>query len=470
RTVLAVLGGFAAEHPTAPRIGVGDLSRPRGGDFGPRYGLPGHASHQNGLDADLYYPRIDRRERAPTRVAQIDLRLAQDLVDRFVAAGAIRVFVGPNTGLRGPPGIVQALAHHDNHLHVRLPLTGLRRLVNRVHGHALRYPESWDARVSPEGTTFVSSGRLPRRLDTPFRLPVEPDGALLWVSHYGLLRDPPPNRPRRFGLQPVTSFEGGPARVYSFAVRGHAFQAWLRLGPAAGNETRDRALAVLDSLRLTPRAFRVANLRSVRVLGRSVRGRAVRAFRVGNPAARRRVLVVGCIHGTECAGLAVTRRLLDLRRPIAADLWVVQNLNPDGLALGVRQNARGVDLNRNFGSEWRRIGKRWDPQHSGPRPFSEPETRIARDLVSRLRPRVTIWFHQPQALVRGWGRSIPASRRYARRAGMPFRAIRWPAGTGPNWQNHRFPRTSSFVVELPAGDLAPAAAERHVQAILAFAE
>jgi murein endopeptidase len=120
RTLLTVLEEFAAAHPDAPRIGVGDLSRPDGGDFGPRYGLPGHVSHQNGLDADLYYPRLDRRERAPRSPAQIDRALAQDLVDRFVRAGAVKVFVGPRTGLRGNPSIVQPLYRHDDHLHVRL--------------------------------------------------------------------------------------------------------------------------------------------------------------------------------------------------------------------------------------------------------------------------------------------------------------------------------------------------------------
>jgi protein MpaA len=263
---------------------------------------------------------------------------------------------------------------------------------------------------------------------------------------------------------------GGQAQVYTFSDRGHAFQAWLRLGRDADSRTRARVLAVLDSLHLTPRAFRVANDRSVRALGRSTRGRAIRAFRIGNPEGRPRVLVVGCIHGTECAGTAVTRRLIDLAHPIAADLWVVQNLNPDGLALGVRQNARGVDLNRNFASEWRPIGQRWDPQFSGPKPFSEAEARIARALILRIRPRVTIWFHQPQALVRAWGQSIPAARRYARVAGLPFRALRWPAGTASNWQNHRFPGTSSFVVELPAGELSARAADRHARAVLALAE
>jgi murein endopeptidase len=115
RLVLAVVRGYAAAHPGAPRVGIGDLSRPRGGPFGPK-----HATHQNGLDADVYYPRLDRRERPPRIVSQIDRRLAQDLVDRFVHAGARLVFVGPATGFTGPPGVVQVLWNHDNHLHVRI--------------------------------------------------------------------------------------------------------------------------------------------------------------------------------------------------------------------------------------------------------------------------------------------------------------------------------------------------------------
>ena len=107
-------------------MAIGDLSRPRGGDFGPRFGYIGHASHQNGLDADIYYPRADGRERAPRYASQIDRQLSQELVDRFLAEGAQAIFVGPSTGLVGPPGRVQVLANHDNHLHVRLAAGSIR--------------------------------------------------------------------------------------------------------------------------------------------------------------------------------------------------------------------------------------------------------------------------------------------------------------------------------------------------------
>ena len=120
RVLLRVAREHRAAHPKAPRLTIGDLSRPRGGDFGKRFGILGHVSHQNGLDVDVYYPRKDRGEKAPRRPGQVDQRLAQDLVDRFVAAGAIKVFVGPSLDLRGPRGVVEKLVHHDDHLHVRL--------------------------------------------------------------------------------------------------------------------------------------------------------------------------------------------------------------------------------------------------------------------------------------------------------------------------------------------------------------
>ena len=120
RTTLRILREFRGEHPKAPRVGVGDLSLEQGGDFGPEVsGGIGHASHQNGLDIDVYYPLRSEVERAPLTVDEVDVTLAQDLVDRFVAAGATQVFVGPNLPLTGPPGVVVPLVNHDNHLHAR---------------------------------------------------------------------------------------------------------------------------------------------------------------------------------------------------------------------------------------------------------------------------------------------------------------------------------------------------------------
>ena len=124
RTMLDVIAQYRLENPFAPRVGIGDLSRRHGGDFGIRFGGLGHGSHQNGLDADIYYPRLDGLERRPYKPSQVDVVLAQELVDRFVAAGARTVYVGPSLDLEGPRKVVEPLVHHDDHLHVRLQLRG----------------------------------------------------------------------------------------------------------------------------------------------------------------------------------------------------------------------------------------------------------------------------------------------------------------------------------------------------------
>jgi protein MpaA len=194
------------------------------------------------------------------------------------------------------------------------------------------------------------------------------------------------------------------------------------------------------------------------VVGRSTRGRAIWLSQFGDPAIDGEVLVFGCIHGDECAA----RRLRPLTALTAfcpdpaSDVYVVGNLNPDGLALGTRLNANGVDLNRNFPAGWRGGGKAGDPEYPGSRPFSEPEARLAARILRTLRPELTIWFHQHHAarpLVRAWGASVPAARRYARLARLPFRALPWLAGTAPHWQNRRLSGSRSFVVEMPHGSL-----------------
>jgi murein endopeptidase len=113
-----VIDAYRAANPDAPRVVVGDISFEGGGP------MDEHVSHQNGLDVDIYYPRLDRTLRAPVATDEIDLRLAQDLLDRFVAAGAQMVFVGFSTGLRGPAGVVIPYPNHEYHMHVRFPPPG----------------------------------------------------------------------------------------------------------------------------------------------------------------------------------------------------------------------------------------------------------------------------------------------------------------------------------------------------------
>jgi murein peptide amidase A len=203
------------------------------------------------------------------------------------------------------------------------------------------------------------------------------------------------------------------------------------------------------------------------LLGRSEQGRPIFVVRVGDPAGPR-VLVFGAIHGNETAGIPIARALE--RTHTGDDVWIVPDLNPDGVAHGTRQDARGVDLNANWSSEWRGGGRPFDPYYGGPRPFSERETRIARDLIERIHPRVTIWYHQHMDVIWAFGPSTAAGRTYARLVGMRLYHHHWLPGTSTNWQNHHLPGTAALTVELPAGSLSSSQVKRHVRAVLRLAQ
>ena len=202
------------------------------------------------------------------------------------------------------------------------------------------------------------------------------------------------------------------------------------------------------------------------VIGHSVQGRPIVAWEYGAASARRKILVVGCIHGNECAGLAITASLRRQQVPAGVQLWLVPEMNPDGTAADTRQNAHGVDLNRNFPYRWQPIS---DPTYySGPRPASEPETQAAIRLVRRIRPAVTVWYHQHMDLVDMAGGDRGVARRYAQLAGLRPTCLTFLSGVETRWSNHTFPGTTSFVVELPAGPVAPDALARHLGAVRAM--
>ena len=195
------------------------------------------------------------------------------------------------------------------------------------------------------------------------------------------------------------------------------------------------------------------------MIGHSVEGRPIEAVHVGGKGPV--VLVVGCIHGNECAALPVVREL-ERAQPAHEDLWVIPEANPDGAAHGERLNAHGVDLNRNFPAGWR-PGPR-DGYYPGPRALSEPESQAMLAFIRRIHPAITIWFHQPETVVRAWGRSRAAALRYAGLTDMRYRSEVWPAGAATRWQNGL--GETAFVVELPSGPLDPDGIRRHVRAIL----
>ncbi len=73
------------------------------------------------------------------------------------------------------------------------------------------------------------------------------------------------------------------------------------------------------------------------------------AFRRSTGAARKRAYLSTGIHGDEPAGPLAVRRLLEENSwPENLDLWVCPCLNPSGFKLNRRENAQGLDLNRDY--------------------------------------------------------------------------------------------------------------------------
>jgi protein MpaA len=210
---------------------------------------------------------------------------------------------------------------------------------------------------------------------------------------------------------------------------------------------------------------------SVEVIGHSRERRPIVARELGDAGARRTVLVVGSIHGDETEGRRVVDRLRrHSKRVRGAELWTLETLNPDGVAAGTRGNARGVDLNRNFAAGWRPIPES-SGYYSGPHPFSEPETRAVRRFLRRLRPDVTVWYHQPfgRTLIPCERRGRRVALRYARLSGLRARnCYPTPPGAATGWQDAAL-HEKAFVAEFGPGSLRRAEVRRHARAVLEIA-
>jgi hypothetical protein len=179
-------------------------------------------------------------------------------------------------------------------------------------------------------------------------------------------------------------------------------------------------------------------------IGRSVQGRPLTAVRrwVPGTVSKHRIVVIGVIHGNEKAGLGVVTRLRSVPLPAGSEIWLIPTINPDGLRRGVRQNAHGVDLNRNFPELWARTA-RGTATYAGPRAASEPETRAVIAFLAKVKPTLTVIFHQPLYGVDSYRpKDISVVRSIARTSGLPVRSFTCGGGchgTLTQWHNRRLP-------------------------------
>lgn len=125
-----------------------------------------------------------------------------------------------------------------------------------------------------------------------------------------------------------------------------------------------------------------------------------------------RILIMGGIHGDEYSSISIMFKWMDILAQQGSSFhWrFLPVTNPDGLLDGqaVRQNANGVDLNRNFPSaDWHASATSYWKNRTGsnPRrfpghaPASEPEVQWVVEQIREFAPQVIVSVHAPYDLL-----------------------------------------------------------------------
>lgn len=197
------------------------------------------------------------------------------------------------------------------------------------------------------------------------------------------------------------------------------------------------------------------------VIGYSVGGRAILAYTFGSGS--NTILYTGAIHGSEISAKYLMDEWIDeLERnfdsiPSDRKVVVVPAVNPDGLALGMRTNLNGVDLNRNFDTfDWQPdtySGSQVLVGGGGSAPMSEPEAKAIGNFTIQLRPRLTMSFHSAAGYAIGnqAGNSASLAATYSNLVGYSnmtgvIGAFSYPiTGTYDDWLRDRYGLTSVLV-------------------------
>lgn len=143
------------------------------------------------------------------------------------------------------------------------------------------------------------------------------------------------------------------------------------------------------------------------IIGTSVKGRAITAYSFGSGS--KTILFTGGIHGSEGSATTTMQALVQYLQangdtvPADKRIVIVPNTNPDGIAVGSRNNSRNVNLGRNFPTaNWSASIETTSgtlPTGGGTSPGSEPEAAALINLVRQLKPRLSISYHAQGRLV-----------------------------------------------------------------------
>ena len=132
---------------------------------------------------------------------------------------------------------------------------------------------------------------------------------------------------------------------------------------------------------------------------KSVQGRNIQLLELPSIKKNKVVLIIGVFHGDEPHGEFLINKFLENTDvDYKNQVLLIPCLNPDGKNLNTRQNANGVDLNRNFPTKNRKI---LEDKHyyCGDEPASEPETRFIINVLEKYKPSFILSLHAPYKVV-----------------------------------------------------------------------
>lgn len=144
------------------------------------------------------------------------------------------------------------------------------------------------------------------------------------------------------------------------------------------------------------------SLVTFQTVGKTVENNDITVFKIGNPAGGK-VLFDGAIHGWEALGSEVlysyAKWLLTSNDPLAEQTiageytLIIPAVDVDEYSID-RKNADGVDLNRNFATNWKYGSYNPDStNYHGPSALSEPETQTLVRVFQTIKPDFYVNLH-----------------------------------------------------------------------------
>ena len=155
---------------------------------------------------------------------------------------------------------------------------------------------------------------------------------------------------------------------------------------------------------------------------KTIKNNKIELFETTNTDYKKTVLIIGVFHGEEPQGEYLINKFLETNlSEIKNKLLVIPCLNPDGKSINRRQNANGIDLNRNFPTtNWKKTDNA--DYFGGNEPASEIETKFMIEVLNNYKINAILSIHAPFKIVNYDGPAKEIAEKISKITGYPVQA------------------------------------------------